>query len=156
MRLVNHERDATDLRTTPVHLGLGSRARPVEGFTWDPEVLRAYSAAVAADGAEGRMVMIFDDDGLGDHWESHPAGDELVVCLTGSVTVTRDVDGALDRVLLGPGEATINPAGVWHVVDTDGPASLLAITPTLGTDHRPRTGTRPTERVGTPGPEEAP
>jgi hypothetical protein len=83
MRLVNHERNAMDLRTTPVHLGLGSRAKPVEGFTWDPEVLQAYSAAVAADGAEGRTVMIFDGDGLGDHWESHPAGDELVVCLSG-------------------------------------------------------------------------
>ncbi|MEV6248874.1 cupin domain-containing protein [Streptomyces sp. NPDC051742] len=156
MRLLNHERNAMDLRTTPVHLGLGSRAKPVEGFAWDPEVLHAYSAAVAADGAEGRMVMIFDGDGLGDHWESHPAGDELVVCLSGSVTVTRDVDGVLDRVLLGPGEATVNPAGVWHVVDMEGPTSILSITASLGTDHRPRTDTRPTERAGTPGPEEAP
>ncbi|MCL7427057.1 cupin domain-containing protein [Streptomyces sp. YS415] len=156
MRLVNHERNAMDLRTTPVHLGLGSRVKPVEGFAWDPEVLEAYSAAVAADGVEGRMVMIFDGDGLGDHWESHPAGDELVVCLSGSVTVTRDVDGVPDRVQLGPGEATINPAGVWHVVDTEGPTSLLSITATLGTDHRPRTDTRPTECVATPSPEQAP
>ncbi|MGX1952687.1 cupin domain-containing protein [Streptomyces anulatus] len=156
MRLVNHERNAMDLRTTPVHLGLGSRAKPVEGFAWDPEVLQAYSAAVAADGAEGRMVMIFDGDGRGDHWESHPAGDELVVCLSGSVTVTRDVDGVPERVLLGPGEATINPAGVWHVVDMEGPTSILAITAGLGTEHRPRTDTRPAGRVGTHGPEEAP
>jgi mannose-6-phosphate isomerase-like protein (cupin superfamily) len=156
MRLVNHERDAMDLRTTPVHLGRGSRAKPVEGFAWDPEVLQAYSAAVAADGAEGRMVMIFDGDGLGDHEESHPAGDELVVCLTGSVTVTRDMAGVPERVLLGPGEATINPAGVWHAVDMEGSTSILAITATLGTEHRPRTGPRPTGRVGTPSPEEAP
>ncbi|WP_067474341.1 hypothetical protein [Actinomadura hibisca] len=33
MRLVNHERDAMDLR-----------AAPVEGFTWAPEVLQAHSA----------------------------------------------------------------------------------------------------------------
>ncbi|MFF3285592.1 cupin domain-containing protein [Streptomyces sp. NPDC003023] len=156
MRIVNDERNAFDLRTTPVHLGLGSRAKPVEGFTWDPEVLQAYSAAVAADGAEGRMVMIFDGEGLGDHWESHPAGDELVVCLSGAVTVTRDVGGVPDRVLLGPGEATVNPAGVWHVVDMEGPTSILAISATLGTDHRPRTDAHPTERVGTPGPVEAP
>ncbi|MFI8257551.1 cupin domain-containing protein [Streptomyces filamentosus] len=156
MRIVDDARNAMDLRTTPVHLGLGSRAKPVEGFAWDPEVLRAYGAAVAADGAEGRMVMIFDGEGAGDHWESHPAGDELVVCLSGSVTVTRDVDGVTDRVVLGPGEATINPAGVWHAVDTEGPTSLLSITATLGTDHRPRTDARPTGRAGTPGPEEAP
>ncbi|MFB4194754.1 cupin domain-containing protein [Streptomyces carpaticus] len=156
MRLVNNARDAIDLRTTPVHLGLGSSAKPVEGFAWDPEVLQAYSAAVAPDGAEGRMVTIFDGDGPGDHWERHPAGDELVVCLSGSVTVTRDLDGVPDRVLLGPGEATINPAGAWHAVDMRGPASILTITAGLGTEHRPRTDTRPGEHAGTPGPEETP
>ncbi|MFF7296366.1 cupin domain-containing protein [Streptomyces sp. NPDC008265] len=156
MRLVNHERNVMDLRTTPVHLGLGSSAKPVEGFSWDPGVLQAYSAAVSADGAEGRMVMIFDGDGPGDHWESHPAGDELVVCLSGSVTVTRDVDGVPDRVVLRPGEATVNPAGVWHVVDMEGPTSLLAITATLGTAHRPRTEAHPTESAGAPSPEEGP
>ncbi|MFE6710619.1 cupin domain-containing protein [Streptomyces sp. NPDC057695] len=152
MRLVN-EHHAIPLRTTPVHLGRGSTAKLVEGFAWDPEALQAYSSAVAEDGAEGRMVMIFDGDGPGDHWERHPAGDELVVCLSGSVTVSRDLDGVLDRVLLGPGEATVNPAGVWHAVDMTGPTSLLSITAGLGTDHRPRTDTLPTEHGALPGPE---
>ncbi|GGT21652.1 MULTISPECIES: cupin domain-containing protein [Streptomyces] len=151
MRLVNHEPHAIDLRTTPVHLGLGSRAKPVEGFAWEPEVLQAYSAAVAGDGAEGRMVAIFDGDGFGDHWERHPAGDELVVCLSGSVTVTRDGGGVPERVVLGPGEATVNPAGTWHAVDMAGPASILTITAGLGTDHRPRTAAGPTGQAGTSG-----
>ncbi|MVO84944.1 cupin domain-containing protein [Streptomyces sp. p1417] len=151
MRLVNNERNAIDLRTTPVHLGLGSRAKSVEGFAWDPEVLQAYSAAVAADGAEGRLVTIFDGDGPGDHWECHPAGDELVVCVSGSVTVTRDVDGVTERVALGPGEATVNPAGAWHAVDMAEPSTILTITAGLDTDHRPRTGTRPPEHANTPG-----
>ncbi|MFE3022017.1 cupin domain-containing protein [Streptomyces sp. NPDC059256] len=153
MRLVNHERNAIDLRTTPVHLGLGSRAKPIEGFAWVPEVLQAYSAAVAADGPEGRIVTIFDGDGLGNHWERHPAGDELVVCLSGSVTVIRDMAGVPERVVLGPGEATVNLAGTWHAVDMAGPASILTITAGLGTEHRPRTDTRPTEHVGTPDPQ---
>ncbi|GCD93740.1 cupin domain-containing protein [Embleya hyalina] len=150
MRLLNDEHDAVDLRTTPVHLGLGSRAKPIEGFAWNPEVLRAYGAAAAADGAEGRMVMIFDGDGPGDHWERHPAGDELVVCLSGSVTVIRDMDGVRDHVRLRPGEATVNPAGAWHVVDMAGPTSILTITAGLGTDHHPRTDTHPSEHTGTP------
>ncbi|MFE6398073.1 cupin domain-containing protein [Streptomyces alboflavus] len=152
MRLVNHEPNAIDLRTTPVHLGLGSRAKPVEGFAWEPEVLQAYSAAVASDGAEGRIVTIFDGDGPDDQWERHPAGDELIVCLSGSVTVTREVDGVPDRVVLGPGEATVNPAGTWHAVDMTEPASILTITAGLDTEHHPRTQTRPTEPATTPNP----
>ncbi|MFF0277025.1 cupin domain-containing protein [Streptomyces sp. NPDC004330] len=152
MRLVNAPH-AIPLRTTPVHLGLGSTAKLVEGFSWAPEALQAYGAAAAADGAEGRMVMIFDGDGPGDHWERHPAGDELIVCLNGSVTVSRDLDGVTDHVLLGPGEATVNPAGAWHAVDMTGPSTILSITAGLGTDHRPRTGTHPTEGDSVPGPE---
>jgi len=141
MELIEHGRHAIDLLTTPLHLGLGSRARPVQGFAWDPEVLGAYAAAVAADGGEGRMVMIFDGEGAGDHWERHPAGDEVVVCLRGSVKVVRPVDGvegASDEVVLGPGEATVNAAGEWHAVDMDGPARILTITAGVGTEHRRR------------------
>ncbi|MFH8990037.1 cupin domain-containing protein [Streptomyces sp. NPDC017940] len=153
MRLVDHARNPIDLRTTPVHLGLGSTAKPIEGFAWDPEVLQAYSAAVAADGAEGRLVTIIDGDGPGDHWERHPAGDELVVCLSGSVTVTRDADGVPHHVVLGPGEATVNPTGAWHAVDMREPSTILTITAGLGTDHRPRTDTRPPEHPATPAPQ---
>jgi mannose-6-phosphate isomerase-like protein (cupin superfamily) len=116
----------------------------VQGFAWDPEALEAYAGAAAADGAEGRMVMIFDGDGPGDHAERHPAGDEVVICLSGRVTVVRDPDGTADEIELGPGEATVNPAGVWHVVDMDGRARILTITAGAGTEHR-RLEARPTE-----------
>ena len=66
---------------------------PVDGFDWATEVLGAYEAAVAADGAEGRIVMIFECDGPGTHWERHRAGDEVVVCLSGRMSVRRELDG---------------------------------------------------------------
>lgn len=139
MELRTDTRPAIDLLTTPVHLGLGSRARPVEGFAWEPEVLESYSAAVAADGAEGRMVMIFDGEDSWTSWERHPAGDEVVICLAGRVTMIRELDGGRhEPVDLRPGEAMINPAGVWHTADIDGTARILAITPGIGTEHRPR------------------
>jgi quercetin dioxygenase-like cupin family protein len=138
MELIDDEREPVNLLTTPLHLGLGSRARPVQGFAWHPEVIEAYGAAVAADGAEGRMVMVFDGEGPGDHWERHPAGDEVVVCLSGWVTVVRDSHATADEVVLAPGEATVNPAGVWHAVDMDGRARILTITPGVGTEHRRR------------------
>jgi quercetin dioxygenase-like cupin family protein len=138
MQLVNEATDAFDLTTTPIHLGRGSRARPVAGFAWDPDVLAAYGAAVAADGDDGRLVVVFDGTGRGTAWERHPAGDEVVVCLAGRVTVTRDVAGREEPVELGPGDGTINRRGVWHVVDADEAARFMTITPGVGTEHRPR------------------
>jgi quercetin dioxygenase-like cupin family protein len=138
MKLLTDTGAAVDLLTTPVHLGLGSRAMPIEGFAWEPEVLGSYLTAVEGDGAEGRMVMAFDDDASWTSWERHPAGDEVVVCLAGRITIIREVDGRPDPVPLGPGEAMINPAGVWHTADIDGHARILTITPGVGTEHRPR------------------
>ena len=138
MELLAHTLAAVDLSTTPVHLGLGSRALSIGGFAWDPDVLRSYAAAVAADGAEGRMVMIFDDDSSWTSWERHPHGDEVVVCLAGRLSIIREVDGDAHHVELAPGEATVNPAGVWHTADIDGPVRILTITPGLGTEHRHR------------------
>jgi mannose-6-phosphate isomerase-like protein (cupin superfamily) len=144
MRLLDDARDAINLLTTPLHLGPGSRARAVEGFEWEPETHRAYGAAVADDGAEGRLVDITDGRGPGDHWELHPAGAEVVICLSGTVTVVRLEGGTEDEVVLGPGQATVNPAGVWHTVDLDGLGRILTITPTAGTEHEQRTA-RPGE-----------
>jgi mannose-6-phosphate isomerase-like protein (cupin superfamily) len=101
--------------------------------------LVAYAAAVEADGIEGRLVVIIDDDGRGHHWECHPGGDEVVICLAGSVTVVvRDDDGTEGAIPLEPGQGTVNPAGVWHAVDMDGPGRILTITPGAGTEHRSR------------------
>jgi mannose-6-phosphate isomerase-like protein (cupin superfamily) len=139
MELVTETRSSIDLTTTPLHLGLGSRALPVEGFGWDGGVLAAYAAAVAEDGAEGRLVMVFQEGaGSWDVWERHPAGDEVVICLSGRMTVIRDVDGEHEPVELGPCEAMINPAGVWHTADVHEPVRFMTITPGLGTAHRPR------------------
>jgi quercetin dioxygenase-like cupin family protein len=138
MQLVTDPTDAVDLTMTPIHLGRGSRALPVAGFAWDPDVLADYSAAVADDGVEGRMVMVFDAGDANGHWERHPTGDEIVVCLAGLVTVIRNVDGDEVPVELGPGDAAINPRGVWHVVDADRSARFLTITPGMGTEHQAR------------------
>lgn len=132
--------DAQNLLVTPLHLGPGSRARSVRGFAWEPSALAAYAEAVAADGPDGRLVVVIDDEGRGDHWERH-LGDEVIVCLSGSVSVHRRTDGTdgpSEEILLGPADATVNPAGTWHAVDMHGPARILTITPGLGSEHRPR------------------
>jgi quercetin dioxygenase-like cupin family protein len=138
MKLISEPAFAIDLLATPVHLGLGSRAMPIEGFAWDPDVLKAYGAAVAEDGDEGRMVMIFPATGSWDHWERHPGGEEVVICLSGRMTVRRELDGDVDAIELGPGEAMINPRNVWHTADVAEPGRFMTITPGAGTEHRGR------------------
>ncbi len=100
-------------------------------------MLEAYGAAVAQDGPDGRLVMVFEGRGSWDNWERHPAGDEVVICLSGRMTVIYETDAGDVRVELGPCEAMINPAGAWHTADIDEPVRLMTITPGLGTEHRP-------------------
>lgn len=127
-----------DLRTCPVHLGLGAIAEaqpPFTGMDW----YEAYSKRAAADGSEGRLVSLFDFASDWDSWEMHPQGDELVVCLSGEMTLIQEhPDGAVHAETLMPGQYLINPAGVWHTANIPRPASALFITAGEGTQHRPR------------------
>lgn len=127
-----------DLRTHPVHLGLGAVAEGQPAFT-GMEWYAAYSARTAGDGAEGRLVSMYDFAESWDSWEMHPAGDELVVCLSGAMTLHQELaDGSTRTVTIGPGEYAINPPGTWHTADVEGPATALFITAGKGTRHRPR------------------
>lgn len=138
MHLLNEPTGAVDVTTTPIHLGRGSRAVAVAGFAFEPATLQAYAAAVGDDGDEGRMIMLFDGTASGGDWERHPAGDEVVLCVAGRVSVIRDLPGDGARVELGAGDATVNPRGVWHVVEADRSARFVTVTPGIGTEHRPR------------------
>ena len=64
-------------------------------------MLEAYATAVAEDGAEGRMVMVFEGSRSWDTWERHPAGDEVVICLSGRMTVIREIEDEHELVALG-------------------------------------------------------
>jgi mannose-6-phosphate isomerase-like protein (cupin superfamily) len=129
---------AFDLARVYVHLGLGARAATLPDFTWSPEYLARYEADHAADGDDGRLVMIGPEAETWTSWERHPAGDEVVVLLSGHQTLIQDVDGEERRIELRPGQAVINPRGVWHTADVHEPGSALFITPGRGTEHRPR------------------
>ena len=105
------------------------------GMAWYAD----YVARAAADGAEGRLVSLYRFDVSWDSWEMHPAGDELVVCVSGAITLHQEApDGALSEVVLGPGDYAINPPGVWHTADVASAATVLFVTAGLGTQHRPR------------------
>ncbi|MGI8937277.1 MAG: cupin domain-containing protein [Iamia sp.] len=127
-----------DLTDTPIHLGLGPTALPVEDFAWDPEALARYEQRFASDGDEGRLVTMFDVAADWDAWERHPAGDEVVVVVAGRFRMIQEIDGEERPVEVGAGGYVINGPGVWHTVDVLEPGRALFITPGRGTGHKPR------------------
>ncbi len=127
-----------DLHATYAHLGLGARVEPLPDFQWTPEYLESYVARTESDGAEGRLVVLMQQDASWDSWERHPAGDELVVLLSGRADLIQEIDGEPRVVELGPGMAVINPPGVWHTADVHEPGEALFITAGRGTETRPR------------------
>ena len=137
--MTDHEPSgAFDLGTTRIHLGRGATAVPLWGFEWSPEYLADYGARFAADGDEGRLVTVEPMSGSWDAWERHPAGEEVVVLLSGRADlIQRTADGER-RVPLTAGQALINPPGVWHTADVHEAGQALFITPGRGTEHEPR------------------
>jgi mannose-6-phosphate isomerase-like protein (cupin superfamily) len=127
-----------DLSTTYAHLGLGARVEPLPDFQWTPEYLDGYLERTEADGKEGRLVVLMDQEQSWDSWERHPAGDELVVLLSGRADLIQEIDGEHRVVELHAGMAVINPPGVWHTADVHEPGQALFITAGRGTGTRPR------------------
>jgi uncharacterized cupin superfamily protein len=130
--------DGIDLSSTYLHLGLGASVTPLADFEWSEAYLTAYDARFAADGDEGRLVVLSEQASTWDVWERHPAGDEVVVLLDGLVDVVQDDGDHEVTISLHPGEALVNPRGVWHRSIVHEPGTALFITPGKGTEHRPR------------------
>ncbi len=71
-------------------------------------------------------------------WEQHPAGDELVVLMSGAATMVYRVGDDEFRVrLTDPGTYVVVPRGAWHTaVEVAAPTRMLFITPGEGTDNQ--------------------
>ena len=70
-------------------------------------------------------------------WERHPAGDEVVLLLSGQAEMILKRNGADESVSLAePGSYVIVPAGTWHTARTSVPTRMLFITPGEGTENR--------------------
>ena len=127
-----------DLHQFPVHLGLGATVVPLQRFDGTPDWYERYGAAFTADGAEGRLVTIHTFSESWDTWEMHPVGDELVLCVDGSIVLHQEIDGGQRTVELRAGQAVINAPGVWHTADVTGSCTACFITAGHGTEVRPR------------------
>jgi mannose-6-phosphate isomerase-like protein (cupin superfamily) len=130
---------ATDIAAHPIHLGRGATAEIEPRFTGSTDWYAAYSERHATDGADGRLVSMFSFDRSWDSWEMHPRGSEVVLCVSGSMTLHQEhADGTVATVTLRPGQYAINPPGTWHTADIADGATAVFITAGLGTEIRSR------------------
>jgi mannose-6-phosphate isomerase-like protein (cupin superfamily) len=112
-----------DLARSCVHLGRGPAAVVLPDFEWTADALAAYRERFAGDGDQGRLVCVIAQEATWDSWERHPAGEEVVVLLSGRIDLVQEIDGEAHVVPLRPGDAVINPANVWHTAFVHEPGS---------------------------------
>ena len=125
--------DAFDLTGTYVHLTDGPDARPVPV---GPDFWQRIDERTDLD--DGRLVMVNRQTADWPHWEMHPAGEEIVVQLTGAIDLVLDEPGGERIVALDAGKAVIVPRGIWHRGIVRQPGDALFITRGAGTQHRAR------------------
>ena len=91
------------------------------------------------DGFKGHLLMssfAFSSDW--ETWEMHPAGDEVVVLLSGEVTFVLDIPNNPQQVTLSAaGSYVIVPRGVWHTAKTNVETRMMFFTAGAGTQNRP-------------------
>lgn len=87
---------------------------------------------------QGRLMSAFTFSELWSTWERHPAGEELVMLLSGTATIVLEDSGQERAVQLSdPGSYVLVPQNVWHTAKTTVPTTMLFLTPGAGTEHRP-------------------
>jgi mannose-6-phosphate isomerase-like protein (cupin superfamily) len=121
-----------DLTTTYLSLADGPEARPLEV---GPDF---WETIDQRDDLAERLVGTFAFDADWSSWEVHPAGDEIVVLLSGAVDLVLDEPEGERIIQLRDHGAAVVPRGVWHTANVVAPSTALHITRGEGTEHRPR------------------
>ncbi len=84
------------------------------------------------------LVSSFEFDSDWPNWELHPAGDEVVILLSGRAELhLENDDGRTALNLQEPGAYAVVPRNTWHTAKISMPTRLLFITPSEGTRGRP-------------------
>ena len=94
-------------------------------------------SATREDLKGGRLISAYRFTEHWTSWERHPAGEELVVQLSGAMDfILEDATGERTVSLKGRA-AVVVPRGVWHTARVFEPSEAIFITRGDGTEHRP-------------------
>ena len=131
---MSHPAGSFDIKGTFLHLADGPEVVSLEVGEdfWQQLTSRT-------DLGDGRLVSAYRFDESWPSWERHPAGEEVVVLLNGSMDfVLETAPGAADEIVpLRQSGAVIVPRNVWHTARVNEPSEALFITRGAGTEHRP-------------------
>jgi mannose-6-phosphate isomerase-like protein (cupin superfamily) len=120
-----------DLSATFLHLGVTEQATPLP-------VGPDFWANMPPILSSGRMVSLLKHDANWRGWERHPAGDEIIIQLTGRMRLRLELPNGEIAVDLPAGRYVIIPKNIWHTADISAPSSAIYITEGQGTENRPR------------------
>lgn len=129
---------ASHILGTFLHFGDDGRAGeiPVDDSFW-----QGLAAGAQPGLDQGRLMSAFSFAEPWPTWERHPAGEELVMLLSGAAILVLEESGQERAVTLSePGSYVLVPMNVWHTARTNVPTTLLFLTPGAGTEHRPAEG----------------
>jgi mannose-6-phosphate isomerase-like protein (cupin superfamily) len=123
---------AFSLAATYIHLRPDDSALAMEGGAefW-------ASIEDRRDLEQGRLMGVTPQTADWDHWERHPAGEEILTLLSGELEIVLAMKAGEERAVLKAGQTLIVPAGIWHRGIVRLPGELLFITAGAGTEHRP-------------------
>ena len=113
--------------------------------------LRPDDAAVAMQGGDafwrgiaqrndldgGRLMGVTLQTADWNHWERHPAGDEILVLLSGRLELVLETAAGERRATIEAGQSFVVPKGLWHRGIVPEAGEVMFITPGAGTEHRP-------------------
>lgn len=119
-----------DPTTTYVDLApSGASAIPVDESFW-PNLISGKLQL------KGRLVSAYEMQDF-PHWERHPAGEELVVVMSGAMDFTLDEPEGERTVRVSAGQAILVPTNTWHRGVVVAPGRALFVTEGEGTDTKP-------------------
>ncbi len=124
-----------DPKTTFIHLTDGPEVASVEVT---PDFWEKIESRL--DLQEGRLITCFYQSEDWTTWEMHPAGEEILLLLSGAAELVLNTSEGEQIVPLEAGRAVIIPRGCWHTARVQAAGDILAITRGTGTQNRPLKG----------------
>lgn len=120
-----------DLSETYLHLADGPE---LTAFPGGDTFWQTLEAPVNLD--QGRLVCVCPQNADWLVWERHPAGEEMIILLSGKVDFVLELPEGDKIVPLKPQQTILIPRNIWHRAIVREPGDALFITRGAGTEHK--------------------